>query len=156
MRRHPNSQLLSFYCVKQLVENLSGVTSIDRDMCVNSCIGYTGPYAELDSCPHCRESRYELGKNGQPSKKPRKQFSTIPLGPQLQALWRTPEGAQSLHYRQKCTESILEELQENGGARTSASKDFFDGYDYLNAVKKGRITEDDMVLVLSIDGAQLY
>lgn len=33
---------------------------------------------------------------------------------------------------------------------------FFDGADYLEAAQDGRIGPDDMVLMLSVDGAQLY
>lgn len=35
-------------------------------------------------------------------------------------------------------------------------QDIFHGEAYLNAVKEGKIKEDDMVLMMSIDGAQLY
>jgi hypothetical protein len=61
-----------------------------------------------------------------------------------------------LKYRQRCTAKIMEELARNHGIRTSPYVDFFDGSDYLTAVQEGRISIDDMVLVFSIDGAQLY
>lgn len=49
---------------------------------------------------------------------------------------------------------LIDEPDDN--ARVSSYIDFFDGSDYVEAVMDGRITSDDMVLVLSIDGAQLY
>ncbi|THU87219.1 hypothetical protein K435DRAFT_682055 [Dendrothele bispora CBS 962.96] len=152
-RRFPECKLLSYYRVKKLVEQLSGVSPIVRDMCISSCIGYTGPYVGLSHCPHCGEARYK----GQGRKKvSRKQFTTIPLSPQLQAIWRTPEGAASMDYRRACTKAIFEELERNDGVKVSPYKDFFDGSDYLQAVVDGKIADDDMVVLLSIDGAQLY
>jgi len=85
----------------------------------------------------------------------RQEFHTIPIGPQLQALWRTPEGAQGIRHRNQRTEEILAEIQANGGC-LSVYDDFYHGQDYINAVQHGNITKDDMVLVFSIDGAQLY
>lgn len=152
-RCYPESELLSYYKVKRLVAELSGVSPVERDMCINSCIGYTGPLAAAETCTHCGEPRYDPANN---KKIPRKQFTTIPLAPQLQALWRTPQGAISMGYRERCTKNILDELQRQDGVRTSPYRDFFDGADYLEAVRDGRISTDDMVLMLSIDGAQLY
>ncbi|KAJ3911922.1 hypothetical protein F5877DRAFT_93697 [Lentinula edodes] len=120
LRRHPESDILSFY-------KLSGVSPIYRDMCANSCLGFTRPFTKLEVCPYCGEKRYEdvnvndSSRRNRKDGKPRKQFCTIPIGPQLQALWRSPRGAQSMSYRRKCTERVLRELQEN--------EDFFDGRD---------------------------
>lgn len=153
-RRYPECNLLSFYKVKQYVAELSGITSVERDMCINSCMAYTGPLSAEKFCKFCGEPRYEAGHAGAP--KPRKQFSTLPLAPQLQALWRTAEGADRMGYRERCTQKNLEELARTHNIRESSYKDFFDGYDYLNAVKEGRIEPGDTCLMLSIDGAQLY
>ncbi|KAJ4498603.1 hypothetical protein C8R41DRAFT_916108 [Lentinula lateritia] len=143
-RRFPDCRLLSYYMVKKLVEKLSGVSPIVRDMCVNSCIGYTGPYASIEDCPHCGETRYKIqGKK----KIARKQFTTLPLAPQLQALWRTTEGAASMQYRQNCTKAAFEELEHNNGVKVSAYKDFFDGTTLSNeqgiASSTKRSLEDD-------------
>jgi len=40
--------------------------------------------------------------------------------------------------------------------RVSPYGDFFDGSDYLDAVGDGNIMSEDVVLMFSIDGAQLY
>jgi hypothetical protein len=61
-----------------------------------------------------------------------------------------------MRYRKRCTEAILEELRQQNGKRTSPYRDFFDGIDYIEAVRAGKITLDDMVLIFSIDSAQLY
>lgn len=117
-------------------------------MCINSCTAFTGPYAELDSCPYCGTSRLD------DKSKPRQVFHTIPLGPQLQALWRSPETADALKYRDRQTQEILAEIKRDG--TISVYMDLYHGKDYLDAVLRGDIDEDDMVMMLSIDGAQLY
>jgi hypothetical protein len=153
LRRHPEDDILTYYKVKKLVRDLTGVAPIVHDMCINSCAGYTGPFANLENCPVCGTGRYDPGRA---AKVPLKQFYTLPLGPQLQALWRTPEGADNMRYRQRFTEQITKEIAENGGLRTSPYRDFFDGSDYIEAVRTDKIKPDDMVLIFSIDGAQLY
>ena len=80
-RRNPEHELLSFHGIEQKIADLSGVVPVAHDMCINSCTAFTGPYAELDSCPYCGTSHLD------DKSKPRQVFHTIPLGPQLQALW---------------------------------------------------------------------
>uniref|UniRef100_D8QEM0 Uncharacterized protein n=1 Tax=Schizophyllum commune (strain H4-8 / FGSC 9210) TaxID=578458 RepID=D8QEM0_SCHCM len=159
LRRHPGSNILSFHEVKKLVRELSGIIEVKRDMCNNLCIGYTGPYRDLEFCPYCGERRYELtpasGK-GSRTKRPRKQFTTILLGPQLQAQRRGPETSRLMQYRERCTAAVLDELNANNGIKVSPFSDYIDGAEYLEAVQDGRITPDDSVVVLSMDGAMLY
>ena len=47
----PSSVFLSFDQAKRQLLWLSGVVPLEHDMCPNSCVAYTGPYAELNSCP---------------------------------------------------------------------------------------------------------
>ncbi|KAL1699540.1 hypothetical protein EV121DRAFT_284020 [Schizophyllum commune] len=112
--------VLSYHSVKALVRRVSGVTAVYRDMCVKSCVAFTGPFVDLEHCPTCGLARYGPGN----AKVPQKQFSTILLGPQLQAL----------EYRRLCTER-----------KTTAYSDFFHGDDYLEAVEQERIKEEDML-----------
>lgn len=58
LRRHPESDILSYYKVKRLVAELSGVVPLMHDMCINSCIGYTGAFSDLTCCTYCGEDRY--------------------------------------------------------------------------------------------------
>jgi hypothetical protein len=92
-RRHPHDELLSYYGAKRLIAEITGVIPVTHDMCVNSCIAYTGPFSNLDSCPKCGTSRCDLQTN-----KPRQTLNTIPLGPQLQALKRHKDSAIALQY----------------------------------------------------------
>ena len=97
LHRYPDSDMLTYHKVKQLVAELSGVVPILTDMCINSCIGYTGPFVDLECCPMCSQDRYDA------EKAPRKWFHTIPIGLQLQALWHSPD---CIGYRRKYTEKI--------------------------------------------------
>jgi hypothetical protein len=84
-----------------LVADLTGIESIVHHMCINSCVAFTGPFSDLDTCPVCSESRYNLTRsqsNGRRTRTPRKEFHTIPIGPQIQALYRNPKSASHAHY----------------------------------------------------------
>ena len=151
MRRYPDSQILSYDQVKRRISELSGVVSISHDMCLDSCLAYIGPWANLEQCPVCGKERYSDREH----KVARQQFHTLPIGPQLQALYRTPEGAEGMRYRQQRTEQILMELQRNNGHLTQYD-DIYCGSDYLSEVQSGKIRPNDITLMLSLDGAQLY
>jgi hypothetical protein len=150
LRRHPDDDILSYARIKSKIAELSGVVPIVRHMCLNSCIAFTGPFDTLTECPMCHEARYI-----DETKKPRREFHTIPIGPQLQALWRTKEGAQKIRHRRERTAAIMAQMEENGG-HIPVYDDLYLGSDYIAAVTRGDISPDDMVLILSIDGAQLY
>jgi hypothetical protein len=50
---------------------------------------------------------------------------------------------------------VFDHIAGNGGV-ISNDTNFFDGSDYLTAVQEGKINENDIVLMFSVDGAQLY
>ncbi|TFY74511.1 hypothetical protein EWM64_g9501, partial [Hericium alpestre] len=58
----PGTQLLSYDQVKRRIGELSGVVPIIHDMCINTCLAFTGPFVELDTCPTCGEARYDTHK----------------------------------------------------------------------------------------------
>lgn len=81
--------------------------SVSTDMCVNSCIAFTGPWSDLDECFVCNQKRYDektLEDSNGKSKVPRRQFQSMLLSPQLQTLWRSPESAVSMRYRHDTVE----------------------------------------------------
>ncbi|KAF8444064.1 hypothetical protein L210DRAFT_3338469, partial [Boletus edulis BED1] len=93
--------LLSFHGVENLIASYTGVEAIEHDMCPGSCIGFTGPFSDLESCPLCHKSQWDEAKldaSGGRMKVPAKRFVTLPLGPQLQALFRDPETARLMTY----------------------------------------------------------
>jgi len=148
-RRYPDSTIISFDRVKRQIAELSGVVPVLYDMCVNSCLAYAGPWTECEHCPLCNEPRYDLHQTS------RRQFYTLPIGPQLQALWRISDGARAMRYRERRTQELLAELLDNNGD-LHVYDDILCGSDYLDQVIDNRIKSGDMVLMLSIDGAQLY
>jgi len=99
-----------------------------------------------------------LAASGGVRKIPQRQFLTLPIGLQLQALWHTPEGAQAMRCRLNLTKALFQKADAHPNKKIVIDeyKDIFHGDAYLDAVWSGKIKDDDMVLMLSIDGAQLY
>jgi len=156
-RRSPEVKMLSYDQVQRRVSNLSGVVTWQHNMCVDSCAGFTGPYADLEHCPHpqCGKPRYnqhELEKSGGKNKVPQKLFTTFPVGPQLQSRWKSPTMAEKMHYRCNKTKDLFREHDEGS---IDGYDDILGGSAYLEAMGKGDIKEHDTVLMLSMDGAQL-
>ena len=154
----PEIELLSYYQVERRARNLSGVITWEHHMCVNSCVGFTGPYSDLEHCPRCGESRYnekDLRESDGLRKVPRQVFTTFPVGPQIQARWKHPDTAKDMRYRWERTRELRRER-----ARSNGTLDVFDdilcGEAYLDLVDNGDIKEYDSVLMLSMDGVQLY
>ena len=149
-RRHPEDQIPSHDQIKRRIEDITGVGSISHAMCKNSCMAFTGPLSELDACPRCGTPKF-----CPETKKLHQEFVTIPIAPILQAMWRDPGSAIRLSYRRRKTQEIITELQEILGS-IGTYEDFLHGSDYLESVRSGKIQDRDMVLMFSLDGAQLY
>ena len=147
---YPDDPFLSFGQMRRRVEQLSGVVPIFYDMCPDTCVGYTGPFRDCDRCPICGQDRYRAG-----TRDPRRQFITIPLGPVIQALYGSPETADKMHYRERATAEILEYARTHDG-NINEYNDTTCGRDYLKAVETGKIKDHDVLVQLSLDGAQLY
>ena len=153
----PDIPMLSYDQVKRRVRNLSGIATWEHHMCVDSCVGFTGPFADLESCPRCGKSRYDqkkLEESGGILKVPRKVFTTFPVGPQLQARWKSPKTAEKMSYRWRKTQELRQQREGSPGI-SEVYDDVLSGDAYLSAVEAGSIGEYDTVLMLSIDGAQL-
>ncbi|KAG0699716.1 hypothetical protein DFH29DRAFT_35339 [Suillus ampliporus] len=94
-------EMPSFYRIERMIAEYTGVESITHDMCPDTCIAFTGPFADLDRCPFCNKHRYDQIKL-QASRgriKVARKFHTIPAGPQLQALYRDRDSAKRMRYR---------------------------------------------------------
>jgi hypothetical protein len=85
---------------------------------------------------------------------PRRQFFSLLVGPQLQAQWTDPETAKAMRYAVEQLKISLEQVQALG--HVSSFKDFTSGSALLERFAKGLISEDDILLLFSADGAQLY
>jgi len=154
----PDLKPLSFYQVQRRAQDLSGIVTWEHHMCFKSCIGFTGPFAVLETCPECGEPRYdqqELDKSDGERKVPQKVFTTFPAGPQLQARWKYSQTAKSMFYRWEKTEELRRECEESG-APPKVYNDILSGQAYREAADDAPINEYDTVLMLSVDGAQFY
>ncbi|TFK64920.1 hypothetical protein BDN72DRAFT_773971 [Pluteus cervinus] len=142
---------LSHYAVNKRIEELTGVSEVRIDMCPNSCYAFTGELKDATTCPSCGASRWK-GDN----KSPAQQFHIIPAGPQIQALYRSPDGARAMQYRHDITTKILKELEATEEEGVDLYEDIYHGIDYINDIKSGKMKEEDVPVLFSIDGAQLY
>ncbi|KAJ7587632.1 hypothetical protein C8J56DRAFT_786206, partial [Mycena floridula] len=78
---------------------------------------------------------------------PHKTFTTMPIGPQLQAPWCHPDTARKLRHCYTETQQII---------KVDETKSIKGGSDHLYRAQAGDIKEFDDVLILSGDGGQLY
>ncbi|KAG1846649.1 hypothetical protein F4604DRAFT_1884141 [Suillus subluteus] len=131
--------------MKQAVAELSGVMPIVNDMYINTCFMFTD-VEKIDGIP----------KKNMPQKKiPGQTFDTFPVGLQLQGLWYHPNQAEKMCWCEQCTKEILEKIGMTDG-NPSINEDVLHGKEYLNVCQSGKIKERDLLLIFSIDGAQLY
>jgi Transposase family tnp2 len=149
MATYPGDEFLSFDQARRTLKKISGVVPMRHDMCISSCAAYTGAYSDLVVCPYCSEPRYHV--NG----RPRRQFTTIPIGPVLQAFYASPQVAGEMHYLEKRLTDITEYLRTHNGQMQSYD-DTACSHDLFQAWSSGQFTKDDIALQISIDGAQLY
>jgi len=157
LRHLADVNIPTHYRTSRMVVELTGIDPMVHHMCVNSCVAYTGPFLELDNCPICSEPRYDqfrLQSTAGKEKIPRQEFHTIPIGPQLQALYQEPGSATDAHYLHEERSRVLLEIKAKGDL--DEYSDVLHGSDLIDAFNDGRVTEDDIVLMFSIDGAQLY
>jgi len=90
----PDIETLSYYQAEQRTRIFSGVISWEHHMCIKTCVGFTGPLANLENCPKCGEPRYkekDLEESDGERKVPRQVFTTFPVGPKIQARWKHPD-----------------------------------------------------------------
>jgi hypothetical protein len=149
MAAYPDDDFLSFDQAKRTLKKISGVVPMRHDMCTSSCAAFTGAYSDLEKCPYCSAPRYHADG------RPRRQFTTIPIGPVLQSFYASPQTAAEMHYLEKRLTEISDYLRTNNG-EMEGYDDTACSHDLLKAWASGQFTKDDIALQLSIDGAQLY
>ena len=146
---NPSDAFMSFDQVKWCLLWLSSIVPLEHDMCPNTCVAYTGPYKELDTCPHCPLSRYFPNTN-----MPWKRFTTLPIGPVIQAFYRSRKLAEHMHYLERALTANADHAQRAGGSLDKYD-DISCGNDILSAWTSGALRKSDVALQLSIDSAQL-
>ena len=60
----PPTVLDSYYIVETKLKSITGIHKIMTDMCLNTCLAYTGPFSKLESCPICQTPRYNKVPSG--------------------------------------------------------------------------------------------
>ena len=125
-------------------------------MCWNLCIGYTGPFENLKRCLMCDTPRWSATTIDQPIKVLHSRFPTLPLGTQLQALYWDAMSALQIQYLWDKIQNLLNNLRNSDMGKIPVIKDIAMGWEYLGAVLDGDIKERDIVVMVSLDGAQLY
>jgi hypothetical protein len=116
-------------------------------------MAFTGPFSELKNCLFCNEDRFRVSQNDD-TNIPRRQFVTLPIGPQIQALWRHPITVTKLRDRLQRTRDALTHRNTEKGIQDY--NNICCGSEYLDLVKSGKIRNNDMLINMSMDGAQLY
>jgi hypothetical protein len=101
LHQHPEDKVPSYEQMKQHIAEITGVVLIVEHMCPNSCVAFTGPFSELEICPECGEPHYDSFGAA------RQELHTMPLGPQLQALFHDPKSAQNMSYQHRQMEVIM-------------------------------------------------
>ncbi|KAG6914498.1 hypothetical protein DXG01_016921 [Tephrocybe rancida] len=147
--RHPEDNLLSYDQLKCAIRQLTGIAPIISNMCPSSCLAYTGPLHEKQTCHCCGLLRLDptTGKS-------RQELLSIPPGPCIQALKQHTKTAAQMDYFWQRSQALLKELRNNG--EIELIDDIVCGTDVLLAVERGDISEHDTVLMFSFDGAQIY
>ena len=141
---------------KWLVADLTGVESVVHHMCINSGIAYTGPFLELNACPMYSKpwyDQFQFHLSEGRERVPWQEFHTIPIGPQIQALYRAPESACNAYYLHKERAHVLTEIKQWGWL--DEYSDVLHSTDFIGTFQDGHIGEDDIVLMFLIDSAQL-
>jgi hypothetical protein len=159
LRHYPDSGVLPYHAVKGLVAKTMGIVAIYDDMCINSCHMFTGPFAQLQSCSLYEEARYDVNQAALTGKNIAcQQFCMIPLGLQLQALCHSHIGAIDICYldqKMKQVAEMLDNLQA-GDIGDIIYDDIFSGSEMQDLAKCIKITGNDTIVSLSLNGAQLY
>ena len=121
-------------------------------MCVKAHAAYCGVFSDLETCPNkdCGELRYNPDVLKAGVRTPRLQFTTIPIGPILQVLYHSSDSAKKLQY-------FLQQLKELAALPyVDTYDDMCCGSEFINLFRAGGIQLGDIILQLSLDGAQLF
>lgn len=147
-------EILSLYKVRRLVEKLTGVSPKRVDVCRNSCIAYTGQYANLQSCPFLKKKGVICGLDRyRPSSSLKKvayvQMLVIPIIPRIQAMYANPEAARMMLHRSQ--------VMHSRDTTSPVYEDFAGGeaLSYLASERKLFSNPMDVAIAGSSDGAMV-
>jgi hypothetical protein len=143
-------KLRSPYIMKKKLQHLSGLEEERYDCCIDSCMLFAGPFADLDACKICSEPRRD--NRG----KPRNVFRYLPIIPRLQAFFQSERIIDMLRYRQELGpyEGTLRDVFDGEHFRDILGKTVsIDGVDYEHKIGD---SEWDIFLGFTFDGVSLW
>jgi hypothetical protein len=154
-QRYPDANTLSYDQMKRKLAELTGVVPVMTNMCFDTCMAFAGPYSELRACPECHNPWFETVTQGNKRVSvPCRQAFTIPVGPQIWAQYRSCKSAWNMGHWNRVMEPLLAKLR--AGSSLDVYDDVYCSSILLDAAQQGDLLPDDTVLMLSINGAQLY
>ncbi|GET00648.1 transposase domain-containing protein [Rhizophagus clarus] len=137
---------ISLYAVKKKLLKFVNIMPEFIDICVNSCMAFTGQYENESSCHYCSEPRF-FDDNKRKSRKVLSYFSLID---RFKIQYNDPVRSQLLRYRYEYINNENYDNSNNIG-------DIFDGNLYKELVNEGFFSnERDIVLIGSTDGYQIF
>lgn len=156
MKYNPDLKILSYPATKTRIQQITGVIKLTYDMCPDGCMAYVSADADRETCRDttCGLSRWDPIKLAKGEKFHAGWFYVFPLGPQLQAAYRSPGTARMLRYGARVTQEVLTEIRNN--KEIGIYRDVYHGSDYISSFSEGKIGPYDTILNFSLDGAQLY
>jgi hypothetical protein len=118
-------EILSLYKVKQLAMNLTGIKPSFVDMCLNSCMAFTGDAKSQQACSYthnskdCTEPHYRSVRGSRAKPKPRATMLYMPITPIIQAYYANAETSHEMHHRDHCLKQTLDALAQGAGIKKS-------------------------------------
>ncbi|KAI0050436.1 hypothetical protein FA95DRAFT_1487466, partial [Auriscalpium vulgare] len=161
LQENTGIEILSLYNVRKLASKVTGLIPDKTDMCVNSCLAYTGEFENMKYCPYikkngniCGQPRYRPQKKAKSPLIPRAQMLSLPLIPTLRALFANADTSKLMRSRDRYLQQTIELLAAGGAQKFS---DFSSGTVHVHHHESMGIfqKERDIALALSTDGAQL-
>jgi len=158
--------ILSLFRVQSLAKRLTRLTPQTVDMCLNSCIAYTGEYAGLNACPYiptsatiaCGAARYKQIGVKDNLKMPRAQLTVLPVKATIQALYANQHSSRLVQQQDQTLKRVLQLTADAMNTSKQSYSDFSNSkihteihYKSLGLFQDPR----DIAFALSTDGAQL-
>lgn len=163
LQRATGETILSLYMARKLAASVTELAPTNVDICSNSCIAYTGVFAEMTSCPHVRDKkvcgapRYKRASDGRNTSHPRAQMLTLPIMATIRAMYGDATSSELMRHRDKMLQQTLHLVASAAGHQKRTYSDFGDSDVHLfHHNELGLFTDSrDVALALSTDGAQL-
>ncbi|CAG8482740.1 24125_t:CDS:2, partial [Gigaspora margarita] len=134
-----NCDSSTLYLTKKFLQSLVNIDMLFVDMCINSCIAFTGEYSEAIQCPICLSERFQKTNVAY------KVAAYYPLTSRFKFQYANSKQSKTLRYRSNYISS------------SDKISDIFDGQLYKSLLSKEIIKDErDIILTGSLDGYQIF